>query len=49
MEAGGLETALHHVVMGKDDALEGVAAFLEKRAPAWTARVGRDWPVPWPR
>jgi enoyl-CoA hydratase/carnithine racemase len=43
-EVGQRETALHHVVMGQADALEGVMAFLEKRAPRWQLRVGRDWP-----
>src|SRR5262249_39719222 len=43
-EVGQRETALHHVVMGRADALEGVMAFLEKRAPRWQLRVGRDWP-----
>jgi enoyl-CoA hydratase/carnithine racemase len=43
-EVGRRETALHHVVMGRPDALEGVMAFLEKRAPRWQLRVGRDWP-----
>ena len=47
-EVGRMETALHHVVMGRADALEGVMAFLEKRDPRWTLRVGRDWPDPWP-
>ena len=42
------ETALHHVVMGRPDALEGVMAFLEKRAPRWQLRVSRDWPERWP-
>ena len=43
-EIGQRETALHHVVMGQPDALEGVMAFLEKRAPQWRLRVARDWP-----
>ena len=47
-EVGRRETALHHVVMGRPDALEGVMAFLEKRAPRWQLRVGRDWPERWP-
>lgn len=38
-----LETQLHHRVMGTDDAREGVAAFLDRRAPRWTASVSRDW------
>lgn len=47
-DVGRRETALHHVVMGQPDALEGVMAFLERRAPAWRLRVGRDWPSDWP-
>jgi len=47
-EVGRKETALHHVVMDKPDALEGVMAFLERRAPRWSLRVGRDWPRKWP-
>ena len=47
-EVGRKETALHHLVMGQPDALEGVMAFLERRAPEWKLRVGRDWPIEWP-
>jgi len=43
-EVAELETALHHVVMGKPDAKEGVVAFLEKRAPNWVGSVSREWP-----
>ena len=43
-EVGALETALHHHVMGRHDAREGVEAFLERRPPQWQQRVGRDWP-----
>lgn len=43
-EVGARETALHHVVMGRADALEGVMSFLERRPPQWTLRVPRDWP-----
>jgi enoyl-CoA hydratase/carnithine racemase len=44
-----LETQLHHRVMGTDDAREGVAAFLERRAPQFTARLSADWkPLPEP-
>lgn len=38
-----LETQLHHRVMGTDDAREGVAAFLDRRAPRWNGSVSRDW------
>lgn len=47
-EVGRKETALHHIVMGQPDALEGVMAFLERRAPDWKLRVSRDWPTKWP-
>jgi enoyl-CoA hydratase/carnithine racemase len=47
-EVGRKETALHHLVMGRADALEGIMAFLEGRAPQWTLAVGRDWPAEWP-
>jgi enoyl-CoA hydratase/carnithine racemase len=43
-EVGELETALHHHVMGRPDAREGVEAFLERRPPDWQSRVDRDWP-----
>ena len=46
-EVERLETALHHHVMGRADAREGVLAFVEKRPPAWPSRVGADWPE-WP-
>ncbi|MAE95442.1 MAG: crotonase [Deltaproteobacteria bacterium] len=41
------ETALHHVLMGAPDAIEGPVAFMQKRAPEWKQRVSRDWPD-WP-
>jgi enoyl-CoA hydratase/carnithine racemase len=44
-EVGRRETAYHHVVMGRPDALEGVMAFLERRPPAWSLAVPRDWPT----
>jgi enoyl-CoA hydratase/carnithine racemase len=44
-EVGRRETAYHHVVMGRPDALEGVMAFLEHRQPRWTLAVPRDWPA----
>lgn len=43
-EIGARETAYHHVVMGRPDALEGVMSFLERRPPRWTLSVPRDWP-----
>lgn len=43
-----METALHHVVMGQPDAMEGIMAFLEKRDPKWALSVPRDFPDPWP-
>jgi enoyl-CoA hydratase/carnithine racemase len=43
-EVGARETAYHHVVMGRPDALEGVMAFLDRRKPAWSLAVPRDWP-----
>jgi len=46
---GRKETALHHVVMGRPDALEGVRAFLERRVPQWQLRVPRDFPRTWPK
>ena len=46
-EVGRLETELHHHVMGRADAREGVLAFLERRDPSWQLRVGADWPE-WP-
>jgi enoyl-CoA hydratase/carnithine racemase len=42
-QVGWMETQLHHRVMGSDDAREGVAAFLDRRAPRWSASVSRDW------
>ena len=42
------ETALHHHIMGKPDALEGPTAYFEKRAPKWSMRVSNDWPAAWP-
>ena len=41
------ETALHHHLMGREDAAEGVTAYLERRPPRWKLRVSRDWPD-WP-
>jgi enoyl-CoA hydratase/carnithine racemase len=44
-ECDRLETAYHRVVMGRDDAREGVLAFLERRDPSWTLSPTRDWPA----
>jgi enoyl-CoA hydratase/carnithine racemase len=41
------ETALHHHLMGRADAIEGVMAYLERRAPDWKLSVSRGWPD-WP-
>jgi enoyl-CoA hydratase/carnithine racemase len=46
-EVGRRETALHHHVMGRQDAIEGVMAFLERRPPRWSSSVANDWPE-WP-
>jgi len=43
-ECDRLETAYHRVVMGQEDAREGVLAFLERRSPNWTLSPTRDWP-----
>ena len=43
-EIGRRETAYHHLVMGRPDALEGVTSFLERRPPDWRLAVPRDWP-----
>jgi enoyl-CoA hydratase/carnithine racemase len=43
-ECDRLETAYHRVVMGREDAREGVLAFLERREPQWSLSVTRDWP-----
>ena len=43
-EVGQRETAYHHLVMGRPDALEGVMAFLERRPARWGLAVPRDWP-----
>ena len=41
------ETALHHHLMGRADAVEGVSAYLERRRPVWKLSATRDWPA-WP-
>ncbi len=46
-QVGQRETELHHHIMGKADAIEGVMAYLERRAPKWTLSVSKDWPE-WP-
>ncbi len=46
-EADRLETAMHHHVMGRADAREGVLAFLERRPPRWSLSPTRDWPPDW--
>ncbi len=48
-QVASLETQLHHRVMGTDDAREGVAAFLERRAPRFSSRLSAEWtPLPEP-
>jgi enoyl-CoA hydratase/carnithine racemase len=48
-QVASLETQLHHRVMGTDDAQEGVAAFLDRRSPRFSARLSTDWtPLPEP-
>jgi enoyl-CoA hydratase/carnithine racemase len=42
-QVASLETELHHRVMGSADAREGVAAFVECRAPQWSSSVSADW------
>jgi enoyl-CoA hydratase/carnithine racemase len=44
-EVEASETALHHFLMLRPDAREGVASFLDQRAPRWTGSVARDLPV----
>jgi enoyl-CoA hydratase/carnithine racemase len=38
------ETELHHFLMARPDAREGVEAFLEKRPPRWQGSVSLDLP-----
>ncbi len=46
-EVAALETELHGRVLGGADAREGVAAFLDRRAPRWASSVSREWePLP---
>ena len=42
------ETELHKHIMPKADAIEGPVAHVQRRAPEWKLRVGRDWPATWP-
>ena len=35
---GARETEIHLALMAHDDAKEGVRAYMERRAPNWTAR-----------
>ncbi|MDI2125234.1 enoyl-CoA hydratase/isomerase family protein [Yinghuangia seranimata] len=37
------ETAYHRLLMGGPDAREGALAWMERRPPQWTSRVGEDW------
>jgi len=46
-QVGAKETALHHHLMGREDAIEGALAWIEKRSPRWKLSVGRDYPD-WP-
>jgi len=41
------ESELHKHIMSRPDAIEGPVAHVERRAPKWSLRVGRDWPD-WP-
>jgi enoyl-CoA hydratase/carnithine racemase len=47
-QVGHRETELHHHLMGRADAIEGVMAWLERRPPQWKLSVNDDWPS-WPR
>lgn len=42
-EVGRLETDYHRLLMGTPDAAEGPRAWLERRAPQWSARVTEEW------
>ena len=39
-----LETRALHYTMGREDAVEGGAAYFEKRPPRWRSSVANDWP-----
>jgi enoyl-CoA hydratase/carnithine racemase len=43
-EIGRKETELHHHLMGRSDAIEGVMAWIERRQPQWKSSVKNDWP-----
>ena len=47
-QVGHKETVLHHHLMGKSDAIEGVMAWIERRKPQWKLSVKNDWPE-WPK
>jgi enoyl-CoA hydratase/carnithine racemase len=47
-QVGHRETELHHHLMGRADAVEGVVAWLDRRRPEWKSSVRDDWPS-WPR
>lgn len=42
-QVAALETELHRRVMGTAAAAEGVAAFLDRRAPRCTSRLSAEW------
>jgi enoyl-CoA hydratase/carnithine racemase len=42
-QACDLETRYHQVLMGGDDAREGPLAWMERRPPRWSSRVGEEW------
>jgi len=41
---GQLETFWLKQSMGREDAIEGGLAYMEKRTPQWRSSVSRDWP-----
>jgi len=43
-EVNRKETSLHHHLMGRSDAIEGVMAWLERRPPQWKLSPTADWP-----
>ena len=48
MDAHRLESRLIDFTSRSGDAREGVASFLEKRAPSFASHVPTDLPDPWP-